>query len=77
MLEKNIWMIKIHFLNNIFFQSDVRCGDCGWPVCGEECQKGHAHQIECPVLAKSKEKVYAHQIEYPVLAKSKEKVSAH
>ncbi|XP_023328599.1 protein msta isoform X2 [Eurytemora carolleeae] len=38
-------------------KSDVRCGDCGWPVCGEECQKGHAHQIECPVLAKSKEKV--------------------
>ncbi|KAK3919448.1 Programmed cell death protein 2 [Frankliniella fusca] len=23
------------------------CTDCGWPVCGEDCQKTEMHQLEC------------------------------
>jgi len=34
------------------------CTECGWPVCNQECQGGHLHQLECQVLAKChKEKI--------------------
>jgi len=30
------------------------CTECGWPVCGVECQEGDSHIIECKILSENR-----------------------
>eukprot|EP00090_Calanus_glacialis_P002954 TRINITY_DN12154_c0_g1_i1.p1 TRINITY_DN12154_c0_g1~~TRINITY_DN12154_c0_g1_i1.p1 ORF type:complete len:553 (-),score=159.07 TRINITY_DN12154_c0_g1_i1:57-1715(-) len=33
------------------------CTKCGWPVCGEECETGQNHSIECKTLTDNKDNI--------------------
>ena len=38
-------------------QNGYKCSKCGWPVCGEECERGPNHSVECATLAANKETI--------------------